>query len=140
MPMTDDLSKRIDVVELKLDEGFRKVDSRFAQVDERFAQVDHRFDQIDQRFAQVDQKFAQVDQKFARVDQRFDALEAKMDGRFLDVERGLDDVRKWSEYLADRNARDIAALREDTRAGFAAVERRFDRLEERLFRDRQDPF
>ena len=133
MPMTDDLSKRIDVVELKLDEGFRKVDSRFAQVDERFAQVDHRFDQIDQRFAQVDQKFA-------RVDQRFDALEAKMDGRFLDVERGLDDVRKWSEYLADRNARDIAALREDTRAGFAAVERRFDRLEERLFRDRQDPF
>lgn len=54
----DDLSKRIDRIETKMDKGF--------------ADVERQFDKVDERFARLEKK---MDDGFARVDSRFDAMQ-----------------------------------------------------------------
>ena len=48
---TDD---RLDVLNEKVDLGFKHVDERFAQVDRRFEEVDRRFEQVDKRLERMD--------------------------------------------------------------------------------------
>ena len=77
-----------------------------AETREQFQQVDQRFEQVDQRFEQVDQRFEQVDQRFEQVDQRFEGVEGRL----------------------DRVETELSEFREETREGFRAVQRQFDRF------------
>ena len=72
---TDD---RLNVLNEKVDLGFKHVDQRFEFVDQRFDQVDQRFEQVDKRFDQVDQRFEQVDKRFERVEIDIDGLRSEM--------------------------------------------------------------
>src|SRR3990167_4140653 len=111
----DDLTERVQTVEVKLDR-------LSASVDQRFDQVDRRFNQMDARFAKVDERLNGVDA--ALIEQRqytefaFSRLEAKMDAgfdRFGRVERKLDqfiDMQLQTNQLVDRRLRAIEEQRQ----------------------------
>ena len=66
---------RLDVLNHKVDDGFREVAQRFGQVDQRFAQVDQRFEQVDKRFDRLEDRFERLEYKF---DRKFDSLTRTM--------------------------------------------------------------
>ena len=112
----DDVARRVEVVEQKVDRLSVTMDQRFDQVDERFRQVDERFRQVDERFRQVDERFRQVDKRFDQVDaalqeQRrytefsYGRLDAKMDAGFARLERKVDqliDTQSKTNELVER--------------------------------------
>lgn len=53
----DDLSRRVDRIETKMDKGFADVERRLEKVDQRFREVERK---VDDGFAQINAKFEQL--------------------------------------------------------------------------------
>jgi chromosome segregation ATPase len=118
-----------------VDQRFDQIDQRFDQVDQRFDQVDKRFAQIDQRFVQVDKRFAQIDQRFVQVDQGFHQIDGRLEQLTADVASLITetvDLRRHMGVLHEdvvdriRGVGENDSLRQEMRAGFAMMMKRFD--------------
>lgn len=76
---------------------------------------------------------AKIDALGHRLDAKVDALSADTKAGFAktfeQTQGGFEDFRAYAEFLDER-------VRKDMSEGFNRIERRFDRLEERLFRDK----
>ncbi len=76
---------------------------------------------------------AKIDALGNRLDAKVDALAAEtkagFDKAFRQTQGGFDDFRTYAEFLDER-------VRKDMNEGFNRIERRFDRLEERLFHNK----
>jgi chromosome segregation ATPase len=86
---------RIDVLERKVDEGFRHVEMRFEHVDQRFEQVEKQFEQVDKRFEGVER----------RMENGFKELRGEMKGGFDRIDARLDAFQRtlilfWGGMMA----------------------------------------
>ena len=97
------LTRRVDGLEIKLDDVSEKIDRLSDSIDQRFEQVDRRFEQVDRRFEEVDRRFEQVDAAFVeqrqytefayqRLDTRMDAGFSRLEGHIVRVERKVDQL------------------------------------------------
>ena len=67
----EQLTARIEMLEVR-------TDARFDQIDSQFREIDRRFEQIDRRFEDIDRRFEDIDVRFDRIDSRFDAQEERL--------------------------------------------------------------
>ena len=85
------LGKNVELIALRMEEGFKRMDERFEAMDKRFEAVDRRFEamqeQMNQRFEAVDKRFEsiqkQMNRRFDSVDKRFNRLTALMSVGFV---------------------------------------------------------
>ncbi len=70
------LNSNVELIALRMEEGFRRMDERFEAVDKRFEAVDKRFEAIDRKFEAVQQ---QMDRRFDASDKRFESIENRLD-------------------------------------------------------------
>ena len=87
-PTIQGVSRRVDGVEVKLEEHTGRLKAMDAKIDDRFntldAKIDDRFNTLD---AKIDDRFNTLD---AKIDERFHTLDAKIDDRFDTLLRHID--------------------------------------------------
>lgn len=71
--LQNDMVKRFNQLDIKIDQLDEKFDKKFDQLDTKF---DKKFDQLDKK---IDDKFDQIDKKF---DKKFNLLDKKIDEKF----------------------------------------------------------
>jgi septation ring formation regulator EzrA len=59
---------RLDLLNQRVEDGFRQVEVSFRLIDSRFEQIDRRFEQIDRRFEVVDQRLDRIDTRLDRLE------------------------------------------------------------------------
>lgn len=88
-PSDQNLTRRVDGLEIKLDDVSEKIDRLSDSIDQRFEQVDRRFEQVDAAFVEQRQytEFA-----YQRLDTRMDAGFSRLEGHIVRVERKVDQL------------------------------------------------
>jgi hypothetical protein len=88
-PSDQNLTRRVDGLEIKLDDVSEKIDRLSDSIDQRFEQVDRRFEQIDAAFVEQRQytEFA-----YQRLDTKMDAGFGRLEGHMGRVERKVDQL------------------------------------------------
>ena len=76
--VSEQLTARIEMLEVRTDARFDQIDSQFREIDRRFEKIDRRFEDLDRRFDEIDRRFEDVDRRFDRIDSRFDAQEERL--------------------------------------------------------------
>ncbi len=75
------LSRNVELIALRMEEGFKRMDTRFEVMDKRFEAVDKRFEDVNKRFEAIDKRFESVDERFESMQQqmnrRFDAVDKR---------------------------------------------------------------
>jgi tetrahydromethanopterin S-methyltransferase subunit G len=75
----DELGKRVEGIDRKVDAGFarldKKVDDGFARLD---ARIDHLGEKVDRGFERFDARFGRLDARFGQFDTKFTQLENKL--------------------------------------------------------------
>ncbi len=132
----DRIEGKIETIEVKFDEKFAGVDRRFDAVDEKLAAVDQRFDAVDEKLAAVDQRFDAVNGKFTAVDKRLNtaqardaAIETAMKDGFRDVREGLNAAKIRDEQIHGLLKFSLEAregLRESMDDRFDAMDKKHD--------------
>ena len=89
------LNNNVELIALRMEEGFKRMDQRFEAVDKRFetlqANMDQRFEAVDKRFesmqVNMNQRFEasqqQIDKHIESMDKRFNRQTAMMSIGFL---------------------------------------------------------
>ena len=81
----EQLTGRIEMLEVRTDARFDQVDSRFREMEARFDRIDRRLDEMDRRFNQIDRRFEQTDSRLDQIDRHLEQI----DERFESQERHL---------------------------------------------------
>ncbi len=69
--LREQLTTRIEMLEVRTDARFDQIDSRFREIDRRFEDLDRRFDRIDSRFdAQEERLSLAMDARFSEMSAR----------------------------------------------------------------------
>ena len=71
------LSKNVELIALRMEEGFKRIDARFEASDKRFETIDKRFETIDKRFETMDKRFETMDKRFEAMDRRFEVIDKR---------------------------------------------------------------
>jgi hypothetical protein len=114
---------RVDRIEEALGAVTGAVERLGAKMDSGFREV----------HTKVDGLAARMDEEFREVHAKVDGLAARMDEEFLEVRAAFVDQKEYTDFTFRHMAKE---LREEMKAGFNQLDRRFDRLEERLFKGR----
>ncbi len=100
----DDLCKRVDRIESKVDEQGKTMQKEFTRVDQKFtgefARVDRKFTG---EFARVDRKFTGIDGQFERVGERFDEMAShfgRVESELVRVNDRLDGFHRSMTWAA----------------------------------------
>ena len=73
------LNHNVELIALRMGEGFKRMDDRFEVVDKRFEAIDKKFEAVQ---LQMDKRFDAVDKRFKDSNIRFETLEHHFDKRF----------------------------------------------------------
>ncbi len=101
----EQLTARIEMLEVRTDARFDQVDSRFREMEGRFDRIDRRLDEMDRRFDQVDSRFAQIDRHFEQIDSRFAQIDRhfeQIDSRFAQIDRHFEQIDSRFAQIDDR--------------------------------------
>ena len=83
-PTVQSVSRRVDGVEVKLEEHTGRLKALDTKIDERFNTLDAK---IDERFNTLD---AKIDERFNTLDAKINTVDAKIDNRFDTLLRHID--------------------------------------------------
>ena len=75
----EQLTARIEMLEVRTDARFDQIDSRFREIDRRFEEIDRRFEDVDRRFDRIDSRFdAQEERLSLAMDAGFSKMSAQL--------------------------------------------------------------
>jgi len=107
--------------------GLTDLGGRIDRLDDK---VERKIDQLDEKFdRKVDQLDEKLEQKFTHLDRKVDQLDGKLEQKFTHLDRKIDQL---DGKLDTKLGRSEASVRDEMRAGFAAVDARFGVLEGRF--------
>ena len=75
----EQLTGRIEMLEVRTDARFDQVDSRFREMEARFDRIDRRLDEMDRRFDQIDRRFEQTESRLDQIDRRLEQIDRRLD-------------------------------------------------------------
>ena len=75
----EQLTARIEMLEVRTDARFDQIDSQFREIDRRFEEIDRRFEDVDRRFDRIDSRFdAQEERLSLAMDAGFSKMSAQL--------------------------------------------------------------
>jgi biopolymer transport protein ExbB/TolQ len=74
----DDLCKRVDRIEGKIDEQGKTMQKEFSRADRKFTGIDGQFERVGERFDEMARHFGRVESELVRVNDRLDGFHRSM--------------------------------------------------------------
>ena len=124
-----DIGTGLNLMNLKIEDGFQKIDYRFQKIDERFQDIDYRFQEIDERFQNIDVRFQNIDDRFQKIDDRFQNIDERfqnIDGKLQEIEDRFQVIDIRIQKMDNRLDRKIDALRKFAIVNFKTVNTKLD--------------